>query len=134
MVHALTAGRPLAASALVLLLAASPVRDQAAVVPRDAAKLAASVLGRHATVANLCEPCGETTPTFEAVGRAWARPWDADPALWEVVLNGQPRDLAYVFVRIDGSDGVGTYVNMALALGLPVVDVSPVLRIADRTD
>ncbi len=126
MVHTQTAVRLLAASALVLL-AAAPVRDQAAVIPRDAAKLAVSLLGRHTAVASLCEPCGETVPTFETIEQVWTRPWDADPALWEVLVNGEPRDLAYVYVRIGGTDGTEAYVNVALALGLPVTGVSTVL-------
>lgn len=134
------AGRPLVLTALVaglalpfgvLLAAAAPRPDQAAVVSRADAKLAVSLLSRESAVVNLCEPCGATAPEFQPFEQATAGPWEPDPALWEVRIDGEPKDLAYLYVPLaHGDDGV-TFVNVAHLLGLTVVDVSPVLTLPE---
>ncbi|HEX8385013.1 MAG TPA: hypothetical protein VF576_02460 [Rubricoccaceae bacterium] len=124
--------RPLA---LCLLLAAAvPRPDQAAVVSRSDAKLAVQLLSRRTAVVNLCEPCGETGVAPQPFGRASARPWGPDPSLWEVTVDGEPKDLAYLYVPLAFEGGTATYVNVALALGLPVSGVSPTLTVPAAPD
>ena len=118
--------RPLA---LFVLLAAAPLPDQAAVVSRADAKLAVQLLSRQTAVVNLCEPCGETEIALQPFARTSARPWDPDPELWEVTVDGEPKDLAYLYVPLAFEGGTATYVNVALVLGLPVSGVSPTLTV-----
>ena len=129
--------RLLALSALAVLLtsaAPAPVLDQAMVLSRADAKFAVELLSRHTEVVNLCEPCGETEPTVQPFGVAYTRPWSPDPTMWEVLVDGESKDLAYVFVAVTPESGPTTYVNMALLLGLPVTSVSAAITLPERGD
>jgi hypothetical protein len=94
--------------------------DQAAWVTKKQADAALAVLSGQKEVRMLCEPCGETVAKPEAVNSAALNKVDGEN--WEVLLNGEGIDLAYVFVRIKG-----TWVNLARVLDIPVVDVSLML-------
>lgn len=127
--------RPALLSALVLALSAAvPRLDQAAVVPRRDADFVVSLLWRQNVVVELCEPCGDTEPRFATLERAWTRPWEHDTTLWEVVVNDEPRDLAYLYVPLAYGAQAGTFVNVALVAGLPVSDVSPTITVPMEPD
>ena len=115
-------------------LARAALPDQAAVVSRADAKLAVGLLSRETAVVNLCEPCGESAVVPRPFARAVARPWAPDPTMWEVTIDGEPQDLAYVYAPLAFEGGTATYVNVALVLGLPVSGVSPTLTVAVAQD
>lgn len=127
--------RPALLSALVLILSAAvPRLDQAAVVPHRHAAFAVSLLERQNVVVDLCEPCGDTAPQFSDLEHVWTRPWEHDTTLWEVVVNGEPRDLAYLYVPLAYGDQTGTFVNVALVAGLHVARVSPTTTVPVETE
>jgi hypothetical protein len=113
---------------ILLALACSAVfcstamADQAMVVEKDAADAAQKILRAQSEVRHLCEPCGEELAVAETVGSVEVRKWDED-GYYEVYLNGEGIDLAYVYVE----DG-GAWVNLALKLSLDVDGVSRVLK------
>lgn len=102
-----------------------PARDQAYVVPLPVAKAALAVLSRHGLVVWYCEPCGDAAPSASSVHSIEVRPWDDDPSLWVVWVNGQGVDLAYTYVPV-GDEGQA--VNLALVAGMADLQgVSPVI-------
>jgi hypothetical protein len=82
---------------------------------------------RGATIATLCQPCGELAPgapvavTSVAVQRRGGG--------WAVEINGTPVDLAYVYVRTSPR----RYDNLAVLAGCSASGVSPGLTVTDAT-
>jgi len=122
----------------VALLASLPViasADQFAYLNLGQAVAALDMLD-HAPrqVQAYCAPCGDARATAIAVrdlgiARIWddggsARPYaDGDGrTFWEIELNGEGIDLAYVYVRTPGG-----WENLALALGLDASGVPRML-------
>ena len=97
-------------------------RDQAAWVTKAQAEAAAEILRGAPEVLFYCEPCGETEPDRYPGGRVQVR-YTGVERFFQVYMDGEGLDLAYTFVPLASS---GTWANVAVVLGLPVVDVSPV--------
>src|SRR5687767_12245915 len=88
----------------ILMTLTSANADQCAWIPKATAEAAMPFLQPGATWAQLCEPCGETAPVVRKVeAKPVIRP-TSDPKLFEVVVDGHPIDLAYVFVVRQESD------------------------------
>jgi hypothetical protein len=82
----------------VLLTLTSARADQCAWVPEATAERAVTYLAPGQPWAAYCEPCGDAKPTLNMVERKAEIRRTSAPDLWEVVIDGQPVDLAYVFV------------------------------------
>jgi hypothetical protein len=123
------------AAALLALLPAVASADQFAYLDLKQAVAALAALD-HAprTLQAFCAPCGDAHATAIAVrdlgiARVWgdghsARPYaDGDGrTFWEVDVNGEGIDLAYVYVQTPAG-----WENLALALGLDASDVPRML-------
>lgn len=114
---------------LLLLLAGAAQADQYSYVSAQRAAQAVQRLAGRVLVQVYCAPCAETRPRtlrLEQVGME--RVWDGTSAqpcrapdgatYWQVQVNGEADELAYVYVRA----GVG-WENFALGMGLDAVDV-----------
>lgn len=71
----------------------------------------------------LCEPCGETTPQPTTIA-ALAMETVNYQNFWQVKVNDEGIDLAYVFVD-SGIDG--NFINLAAVADCSATRVSPVL-------
>lgn len=123
------------AATLLGLIPAIASADQFAYLDLSQAVAALDMLD-HAPrqVQAYCAPCGDARATAIAVrelgiARIWddggsARPYaDGDGrTFWEIELNGEGIDLAYVYVRTPGG-----WENLALALGLDASGVPRML-------
>ena len=117
---------------LVVALAAfcipAALADQYAYVTVRQATAAMQTIGEGHVVQSFCAPCGDKqavtiTANKLEVGRIWqgksAKPYEADgESFWELSINGESVDLAYLYVRKDGK-----WENLAMLLGLEVSDV-----------
>ncbi|MEQ1502572.1 MAG: hypothetical protein ABMB14_10090 [Myxococcota bacterium] len=72
--------------------------DQCAWIPKATAEAAVKYLDRGATWASYCEPCDDPAPAVHTAGAPAQIRATSAPDLWEVVVDGQPIDLAYVYV------------------------------------
>jgi hypothetical protein len=102
--------------------------DQCAWVDEQVAARAVKEIERAGRVVELCEPCGDSVPrTPEAVASVTSHKVDA-PRDWggfeEVFVNGEPVDLAYVYVEVKGR-----LHNLAKLVGCPAWGVSPSLTL-----
>jgi hypothetical protein len=108
-------------SSLVITLPA--LADQCAYVTKEEALSAVSHIDLGDTIYELCEPCGDTQPTAVEVRSLAVRTVDYED-FWEVAINNNGIDLAYVFVesKIDSPP-----INLAAVSGCSANDISPVL-------
>jgi hypothetical protein len=106
-----------------LLSAATEARaDQCAWIEPEIAQASVKYLTPGATYALLCEPCGDKAPVAKVVGSAPTVASTSSPPLVEVSVDGQPIDLAYVFVRAKPGDASLT--NLAKLAKCPTTGVS----------
>ena len=121
---------------LLALACAAPVQaDQYAYMTLPQATEALAVLAANKEVHEFCAPCGDTRSKRVVVrlleiGRVWdgkgATVYRSDGrSYWEVFVNDQSIDLAYVYVSEHGR-----WQNLALSLGL---DASKVPRHLDES-
>lgn len=114
---------------LLLFVAGAARADQYSYVTVQQATQALQAIVGQEVVHAFCAPCDD--PISQPVrvqqveiGRIWdgtsARPYRArdGETFWQVYVNGEPVDLAYLYVR-DGE----RWRNLALRLGLPASDV-----------
>ena len=103
--------------AACVLLAVSPAHaDQCAVVTKKQAELVTFLLGEQANYALFCEPCGDKKPRVGFAQKIEARKVKNG---YEVLLDGQPVDLAYLYMN-GGSAGGATRPQQAVNVGLRV--------------
>lgn len=109
--------------------------DQYAYVTLQQATEAQKVLAKSHEMHEFCAPCGDAASKpmrvdLVEIGRIWegesAKAYQAGDGetFWEVIVNNQGIDLAYVYVRQGGR-----WENLALRLGL---DASGVPRYLDK--
>lgn len=110
--------RPSLLTVFVLSLSLTLHADQAAYLAESQAEAAVKLLTAGSEVRHLCEPCGEEVPRAETVEDTKVR-YTGSESFYEVLLNGTPVDLAYLYVEIEGA-----WKNLAAHLGLDVSDVS----------
>jgi hypothetical protein len=102
--------------------------DQFQYMTLDQASRAMAAIGTGTVVQAFCAPCDDAAPRPIAVasigiGRVWedgsASPYESDgQTFWELTVNQESIDLAYLYVRRDGR-----WENLALLLGLDAVKV-----------
>ncbi len=108
--------------AAALLVPAAAHADQCQLLdPATAARVRTIVMEPH-RYAELCEPCGDNVPGLPFSPRT-IEVGD------ELVLDGTPRDLAYVYVQTEPS----RFENLAMLAGCPVEGVSPSLAVEAET-
>ena len=106
----------------VLLTLTTANADQCAWIPKATAEAAVTFLERGVTFATYCEPCGDPKPVVATVAEGAKIRTTASPGLWEVVIDGKPVDLAYVFVvRRESDSRLG---NLAFLTECPTTGVS----------
>lgn len=116
-------------TAVVLGSAASARADQCLLVDEAQATAALEFLAPGAEWVSYCAICGDTAPLLATVTTS-ATAQDPDLAeYWNVLIDGEAQDLAYVFV--DAPDEPGGYTNLALLVGCPTTDVGEFLPDAD---
>lgn len=112
---------------VVIMLACfiSLYADQAAWITKEQAERGAALIRASGEIRHFCAPCGdnfyrvETVSSVEAVKADGSNPADA---YFEVLVNGNSVDLAYVYVISDGK-----WLNAAMYLNIPVEGVSKFL-------
>lgn len=91
--------------------------DQAAYVTKANADRAIELLKNTQTVKSYCAPCSDVVAKSIAVTNVTSA--DANfQGFWEVSINGQGEDLAYLYFLDKGK-----WRNVAIALGIPVEEV-----------
>lgn len=107
---------------LVMSVSTVARADQCAWVSKATADAALKYLQPHAAYATLCEPCGEKGPTYTAVDKGAVVRATPSEGLYEVVVDGNPVDLAYVYVvRKPEDKKLG---NLAFLVDCPTTGVS----------
>lgn len=99
---------------------APALADQCAHISKQQAITAVSRLSLNDTIYYLCEPCGEKVAEEALIYSLGAGSVDFED-YWQVQVNEEGIDLAYVFVdsKLDGQ-----LVNLAIAADCEVTDVS----------
>jgi hypothetical protein len=103
---------------LCMILAISILGDQAAYISKADAQKTATFLKDKGEILNYCEPCDDKSKTLtkiETVEAASANYQD----FWEVKVNGEGIDLAYVYFK----NKDGKWKNLAMEMGVKVKDV-----------
>lgn len=108
-----------AAMCISTLLAISVFADQAAYVTKKEADKAAAFLKDKTEIRHYCAPCDDKGDKTEAVSKVEAVMVDAAKGYWEVRVNGEGIDLAYVYFKTKD----GKWKNLAKEVGVKVNDV-----------
>ena len=116
--------------ALSLTFSATSHADQAYYIKSAVAARALKMVSRVTNVRHFCYPCGNVTSTLESIesveiGEIKGEFLELDytrTQYWELLINGKPVDLAYVYVPIDEH-----WHNLAMLIAHPVRGVPPVL-------
>ena len=102
---------------LTILLQAQA--DQCAWNNSSVAQNAKDILKEGMAFRDWCEPCGEQEPSnIQVIQKiSWSQP---DPKYHQVTINGEDKDLAYLFVQIDDA-----FVNVGIKARCNPTSVSP---------
>jgi len=112
-----------------VLFSSTAYADQYLYVSLPQATNVLDVLSHNSEVHHFCAPCGDKVSRpmkieLLEIGRVWERHTanayrsGSGESYWEVVINDDPVDLAYLYVRRKNK-----WENLALALGLAAQDV-----------
>lgn len=110
---------------LCLLAAIPAVADQCSYITKEQALNAIARLELNQDLYFLCEPCGEEIPKLTNVNHLAMTKVDFED-YWQIKINGQGIDLAYVFVN---SGIENEFINLAAIANCPAQSVSPLLPI-----
>ena len=97
--------------------------DQCSYIKKKQAIAAISRLDINQTIYKLCEPCGEKDPQSVKIQHLSMEKVDYQD-FWQVKVNGDGIDLAYIFVDSGVEDN---FMNLAAIANCPAQNVSPVL-------
>lgn len=117
----------LATIALCVAIPTAAFADQYAWNDHDVAMKGAAMLAKGRRFIQYCEPCkgGHREPAVEITTKTVVRKAStryAKDTYYEVVVNGEAVDLAYIFVELE--PGSNKFANVAVALGLEPRGVS----------
>ena len=99
------------------------IADQCSYLTKERALTAMARLNIGDTIYQLCEPCGEKTTQPTSIQNLSLEKVDFED-YWQVKINGEGIDLAYVFV----DSGIeNNFVNLAAIADCPAQQVSPLL-------
>jgi hypothetical protein len=102
---------------LTTVLCLNAFADQAAYIAKEDAVKASTFLKGKQKVTRYCAPCGTGVTEIILVKSVEAAPAKGD--LWEVKVNEEGVDLAYLYYQMDS----GKWKNVAIEIGLKVKDV-----------
>ena len=99
------------------------IADQCAYISKEQGITALSRLDIDQTIYKLCEPCGDESTSPTVIQNLSLEKVDYQD-YWQITVNGEGIDLAYVFV----DSGIENQIlNLAAIADCPAVKVSPVL-------
>jgi hypothetical protein len=104
---------------LGIMLAVSAFADQAAYVTKKQAEAAAAFLKGKKQIRHYCAPCDDKGDKIEDINTIDAAVADESKGFWEVKVNGEGIDLAYVYFQTKD----GKWKNLAKEIGVKVSDV-----------
>jgi len=104
-----------------LLLSSVAFADQAAYIEKSQAQHVQDVLKTKKAVRYLCEPCGEKKSQLVNIKKVTIADVNYEKQ-WEVSINGEPIDLAYTYINVNGE-----WENLALYVNEKVDGVSKIL-------
>jgi hypothetical protein len=112
-------------------LPAAALADQCAWINKAQAREATHFASKGLKFVDFCEPCGDQLEkvSVSTIETAAARQ-TADGVHQELVINGEPKDVAYVFVET--VRGSGEFENLASLSKCETQDVSPKVTIAEK--
>lgn len=106
------------AIALAVLIVTTVLADQAAWITKEQAEKAAAFLKDKKEIRHYCAPCDDKGDKVEAINTVDTAKIQ-DENYWEVRVNGQGTDLAYVYFKTKD----GKWKNLAKETGVKVKDV-----------
>ena len=105
---------------VLLVLPTVLLADIAAWVSKADAEKSAAFLKDKKEIKNFCQSCGDKTATTETVKDVKAAPVAGEKDYWEVSVNGESKDLAYIYYKTDDA----RWRNVAVAVGVSVDGVN----------
>lgn len=114
--------------AVAASLPAAALADQCAWMTKDQAREATHFAEKGLKFVDLCEPCGDVLEkvSVSTIESASARQ-TADGVHEELMINGEAKDVAYVFV--ESVAGSGEFENLASLAKCDTSDVSPKITV-----
>ncbi len=104
---------------ILLLLPTILLADIAAWVSKADAEKSAAFLKDKKEIRNFCAPCDDKTAPTETVKDVKAAPVKGETDYWEVSVNGESKDLAYIYYKTED----GKWRNVAVAVGFTIEGV-----------
>jgi hypothetical protein len=115
----------------VLSLAATAARaDQCAWISKAQANKAKGLVKAGDWFSEFCEPCGDKAPSRARKVKS-VSVGTPDPSYFELQINGEGVDLAYIFVARQKD---GRYDNLSVKAGCPAEGVSKSVNIGHKKD
>jgi hypothetical protein len=114
----------------MLLVSRLALADQCAWITEKEATDAAKVIHPGDRVREYCEPCGERKPALAKLTKVKtlkARPVEGQEGYWELALNGDGTDLAYLY--LESKEKPGRWDNVAALVDCKTEGVSPFLTV-----
>ena len=116
----------LTVSLVAAFLVVTALADQAAWITQAQAEKAAAFLKDKKEIRHYCAPCNDKGDKVEAIDTVDAAKVK-DENYWEVRINGEGIDLAYVYFKTKD----GKWKNLAKELDIKVKDVPKILTISN---
>ena len=108
------------AALMILVLPTILLADIAAWVSKADAQKSVVFIKKLKSIKNYCAPCGDKTGTTEEVKDVKAAPVKGEKNYWEVAVNGDSKDLAYIYYKTKG----GRWRNVGIAVGVKVEGIN----------
>lgn len=105
---------------MLFLLPTILLADVAAWVSKADAEKTAAFLKDKKEIKNYCQSCDDKTAATEAVKDVKAAPVKGEAEYWEVIVNNESKDLAYIYYKT----AEGRWRNVAIAVGVSVEGVN----------
>jgi hypothetical protein len=108
---------------ILTLFAITALADQAAYITKEQAQKAAAFLKNKKQIRHYCAPCDDKGDKVEDISTVEAVAVESSKPYWEVKVNGEGIDLAYVYFQ----DKKGKWKNLAKEMKVKVDDVPKTL-------
>lgn len=108
---------------ILAISAISILADQAAYITKEQAQKAAAFLKDKKQIRHYCAPCDDKGDKVEDISTVEAVAVESSKPYWEVKVNGEGIDLAYVYFQ----DKKGKWKNLAKEIKVKVDDVPKTL-------
>ncbi len=104
------------AALMILVLPTILLADIAAWVSKTDADKTVAFLKNKKEIKNYCAPCDDKSAASESVKDVTDAPVKGEKDYWEVSVNGESKDLAYIYYKTDD----GRWRNVGIAVGVKV--------------